>query len=160
MRTGLWVSTVLLVSLGFAQGSRSFWDAPTQGRGNTQGEVLRLIQASRQEVFAVLPALYSELGQTLRAQAAKGVEVRVVLGVSGLPVSSGIALLQLPKAQLRVSNPSPTEALLILDRKTLIRGPAVWNPRGQGFVWVNLPANSVNPLLDSLRYLWQAAKPR
>lgn len=160
MRRMVCLGTFLLVTtFRLVSAQTRFWDAPTQGRGSTHAEVARIVQSARIEVFLVAPALYSDLGQVLRAGAARGVEVRVVLGAAGVPVSTGAAALRGTKAEVRFSRTSPQDALLILDRKTLVRGPAVWNPRGQGFVWVSLPPNVGNSLLDSLRYLWQAAKP-
>ena len=150
---------LLVIHFGLVAAQTRFWDAPTQGRGSTHAEVIRMVTSARSEVFLVTPALYSGLGQALREGAARGVEVRVVLGAAGVPVSTGAAALRGTKAEIRYSPTSPQDALLIVDRKTLVRGPAVWNPRGQGFLWVSLPPNAGNNLLDSLRYLWQAAKP-
>jgi hypothetical protein len=141
-----------------AQAQPAFWDAPTRGAGNTQAEAIKVLQGAKSEVFLMLPALYGDLGKVLAALGSRRVQVRVVVGKSGVRVSNGIALLG-RGAQVRVAENQPRSALGIVDRSVFLIGAAVWNPRERGFRWFALPAGSANSLLDQLTYVWQAAKP-
>lgn len=149
---------VALSLLALAQAQTAFWDAPTRGTGNTQAEAIKVLQGAKVEVFLVVPALYGDLGQTLAALGGRGVQVRVVIGRSGVGVSNGIALLG-NKAQVRVVEAQPRSGLGVIDRSLFLTGAAVWNPRERGYRWFALPAGSGNSLLDQLKYVWQAAKP-
>jgi len=136
----------------------AFWDTPVRGTGNSQAEALKVLQGAKSEVFLLLPALYTDLSQTLAQLAGRGVQVRVVIGKNGVGVSNGIALLG-KGAQVRVADKPPGSGIGVVDRGLFLNGEAVWNPREKGYRWFALPGGSGNSLLDQLKYVWQAAKP-
>lgn len=156
MRRMLMVALTLFTTLVSAQAS--FWDAPTRGTGSSQAEALKVLQGAKSEVFLLLPALYTDLGQTLAQLGGRGVQVRVVIGKNGVGVSNGIALLG-NRAQVRMADRPPLSGIGVVDRGLFLTGGAVWNPREKGYRWYALPGGSGNSLLDQLKYVWQAAKP-
>lgn len=149
---------VFLLSSSLAQGS--YWDTPLQGAGTRQAEALGKINQAKREVFAVVPALYSDLAMALRTLAGRGVSVRVVIASNGIAVSNGLAVLRQTRGiELRQGLSSQAQALVLIDREILLLGQALWDSRKQGWRWLILPPGEGVKLSENLRYLWQAAKP-